>query len=105
MISVSARACSSVGMLSCGKVASLPLTQIVLRVRFSSSSRRLAIVWQGSCPGVRRRPALRVASRERVALATGSALAAGVVVLEEQLGPRVAEVPAHVFGEHADQQV
>ena len=57
-----------------GKVASLPLTRIVLRVRFSSSSKRLAIVWQGSCWGVRRRPALRIASGERVALATGSVL-------------------------------
>ena len=48
MISVSARACSSVGVVSCGRVASLPLTRIVLRVRFSSSSKRLGIVWQAS---------------------------------------------------------
>jgi hypothetical protein len=30
---------------------------------------------------------------------------AGDLVLEEQLGPGVAQVPAHVLGEHADQQV
>jgi len=42
---------------------------------------------------VRRRPALRVASRERVALATGSALQAGTSSWKEQLGPRVAQVP------------
>ena len=105
MISSSARACSSVGVLSCGKVASLPVTRIVLRVRFSSSSKRLAIVWQGSWLAVRRRPALRVAWGERVALATRVGVGGGVVVLEEQLGPRVAQVPAHVLGEHADQQV
>jgi hypothetical protein len=77
LISASARACSSVGVLSCGKVASVPLTRTVLRVRFSSSSRRLAIVWQGSCWRVRRRPALRIACGERVALATGSVSARG----------------------------
>ena len=65
-------------MLSRGNVASVPLTWIVLRVWFSSSSKRLSIVWQGSCWGVRRRPALRVASGERVALATGSVLERGL---------------------------
>jgi len=44
LISASARACSSVGVLSWGKVASVPLTRIVLRVRFSSSPKRLLMV-------------------------------------------------------------
>jgi hypothetical protein len=84
LISVSARACRSVGVLGCEKVASVPMTRIVLRVRFASSSKKAldryaGLLLQGAAPA---------GLVDCLAgAATGSALEAGVVVLEEQLGP------------------
>jgi hypothetical protein len=83
----------------------VPTTRIVLRVRSASAESRSRKLWQGK--------PVAVAFGLRLALGLGGAggpgrgvwLGGGVFVVEEQLGPGLAQVPLEVVGEHAEQDV
>jgi len=77
----------------------------VLRVSVASSASRLLKLWVCSPVVVRLLCALRFAAAERLALATGSAVAAGCSSLKSRGSPGFAQVPGQVVAEHAEKDV